>query len=247
MHNGYWRTHSAWIAIVAGFVTFCLPATIVSQHDANDSVTTFVASAVQDLPVRVAGFKAPQRYTSPPNVIVHNASKKTVRNFTLETISGNPLAAETSGGKGCCWFSNESPYPQPKESPLRSIGPGQNTEVPGRGLDPSELSGLFQHLETSCIYVVTAISDVEFDDGTTWTLRGHDEELQVWRESLKNEAVKPCSDVKAESDAWKRTKCVRYGEYGVPTGATQELLHTMKVHCSIAKERDGGCQTCTFH
>ena len=57
MHNGYWRTHSAWIAIVAGFVTFCLPATIVSQHDANDSVTTFVASAVQDLPGSGSGFQ----------------------------------------------------------------------------------------------------------------------------------------------------------------------------------------------
>ena len=137
---------------------------------------------------------------------------------------------------------------RPKQSRLRSIGPGENTEkYLGRVLDPSALWGHFQHLESSCIYVVTAISDVEFDDGTTWTLRGHDEELQVWRESLKNEAVKPCSDVKAESDAWKRTKCVRYGEYGVPTGATQELLHTMKVHCSIAKERDGGCETCSFH
>ena len=82
MQKGYWRTHSTWAAIVVGVATLWLPATSAPQHDATDSVTVFVASAVQRPSGSGSRFSRHRRdYASPPNVIVHNASKKNRSEF----------------------------------------------------------------------------------------------------------------------------------------------------------------------
>lgn len=188
--------------------------TIGSAQSGDEKIMIVVGVAgEQASPVRIIGLKLPERVGGEPVVVVRNKSGREVRYFIVEAMigipnrSGNPengrvgaisssqrqLAAEDAiildretGGQ----HKSATPSAYVEERALRPEG---QADVHEWILQSFRLASDAERLRSACVYVVVSISQVEFDDGSTWSSPPDwDKKQHLWEISVRSLGLPSC-------------------------------------------------------
>lgn len=163
-------------ASVIAFLFLAL-ITTCSPTDSG-TIAIFVTIVPAEGPLKILGFRLPDKVGDPPMVALQNTGEKAVRDFTLTVLIGNPRRTQ-SGVDPIAGIGTSSGTPAPQLwVEERLIPPGGTRVVHQSAFRSHNFAAFAVHLHLDCAHAAVFLTKVEFVDGTIWggladLLRGH--------------------------------------------------------------------------
>ncbi len=198
-------------------------------------LTIFVATAVQDAPIQVVGTRLPDKTGGAPIVKFHNLSDKQVQQFSVYAMVGNPekadrVADSVAGEEVVIGTSTNERIFWPDE---QMIPPRGYREAHVEILRSHVLLGHGETLHSNCMHAVLVVTEVNFSDGTSWTLKNLREYQAIWKRSLQPDSTKSCEHSPAVEEALTQWEgAAGYGA-DLPTGADPDFVSSYSLVCRL--------------
>jgi hypothetical protein len=221
-------------ATVIAFVFFTLVTTTCSPAG-NGTIAIFVTIAPEEGPLKILGFRLPDKVGDPPTVLLQNTGEKVVRDLTLTALIGSPRQTQ-AGVEPIAGIGISSGHPAPQQWVAeRLIPPGETREVHQSAFRSHNLASFAVHLHSDCAHAAVYISRIEFADGTVWGPdRSSSQTQKVWRDSIQPESTRDCANPPMADYAVDQVKGFGYPTaIGSPSHGSTEVVSHFAFSCPI--------------
>jgi hypothetical protein len=220
--------------MITAFLFFAL-ITSTCSPTGNGTIAIFVTVAPAEGPLKLLGFRLPDKVGDPPKVVLQNTSEKSVQDFSLTALVGSPRQLQ-SGVDPVAGIGTSSAHPTPSQwAGERLIPPGESREVHEPSFRAHHLAGLASFLRSDCLHAAVFMDRVEFADGTTWNHdRSSSQTQQIWRDSFRPESTNNCENPPMADSAVGELRAFGYPTgMGSPSHGSTEIVSHYSFSCPI--------------
>jgi hypothetical protein len=193
-------------------------------------VVSVTAANSDESPLRIVGFRMPEKVGDPPRVVLQNVSSKDIREFSFQAVIGRP------DGTGRI-LNGVDAGPTKMEDLRDVIPPHGSRETPENVLIAGSLAFSASVVLSNCLHVTAMIVAIDFADGTHWYLSGPKEMERLWKDSLPIGGTKSCGTGSVTQETLRRLEGWRHKENGSPTRADSSVKQSYSFSCSLGKTR----------
>ena len=230
--------------LAIGFLVLA-PSLVGGSATDEEKIVVFVTTVKQESPLRITGFKLPDKVGGAPVLVLRNVSNKQIHDFDVAADVGNPEAgADGEIGPAFATGTNSTRLDWPQE---RAIPPNSEQEAHENTLRSHTLASWGGLLHSGCLHVAAIVFSVEFADGTTWRLENQKDQ-KIWRSSVRTDDTKSCDHSPAMQSALKEWDDGSAGneETGSPTHLDTGTVQSYSVTCPLRRIAGGLVAVCPW-